>query len=279
MRRSAAVLLSLVVLPLPALAQDHLGAPLQVPGLSDTVRLFRDGHHIPHIFAKNDPDALFTLGWVHAQDRLFQMDVLRRTFSGTLAELVGEPALASDVQLRTLGLRRAAEASLPALSPETRVWLEAYALGVNAWIADASHALPPEYSVLELTRASIPAWNPVDSIVIAKGLAFSLSFDLTDIDLTIALEAFQEAGEHGGFNGVLLFSQDVYRTAPFDPTVSIPGRGRGRGNRGAAAAAYLDRAADLARGYRERAVAVPFCAGLSSASGIEAATGGSPAAR
>jgi hypothetical protein len=86
MRRSAAVLLSLVILPLPVLAQDNLGAPLQVPGLSDTVHLFRDGHHIPHIFAKNDSDALFTLGWVHAQDRLFQMDVLRRTFSGTLAD-------------------------------------------------------------------------------------------------------------------------------------------------------------------------------------------------
>lgn len=256
MRRSAVCLL-LLVLPLPVLAQDDLGTPLQVPGLSDTVRLLRDGHHIPHIFAKNDPDALFTLGWVHAQDRLFQMDVLRRTFSGTLAELVGEAALESDVQLRTLGLRRAAEASLPALTPETRVWLEAYARGVNAWLADTSHPLPPEYQALELTRAGIPAWVPVDSIVIAKGLAFSLSFDLTDIDLTIALDAFMEAGEDGGFNGAVLFSQDVFRSAPFDPTVSIPGGRRGR--RGAAAAAaHLDRAADLARGYRERAIAVPL---------------------
>ena len=255
MRRSAACLL-LLVLPLPVLAQDNLGAPLQVPGLSDTVRLLRDGHHIPHIFAKNDADALFTLGWVHAQDRLFQMDLLRRTFSGTLAELVGEAALESDIQLRTLGLRRAAEDSLFALTPETRVWLEAYARGVNAWIADASHPLPPEYSPLELTRASIPAWTPVDSIVIAKGLAFSLSFDLTDIDLTVALDAFLEAGEDGGFNGVALFSQDVYRTAPFDPTVSIPSGERGR--RPAPASAHLDRAADLARVYRERAVAVPL---------------------
>src|SRR5687768_8574710 len=114
MRRSAACLL-LLVLPLPVLAQDNLGAPLQVPGLSDTVHVLRDVHHIPHIFAKNDPDALFTLGWVHAQDRLFQMDLLRRTFSGTLAELVGEAALESDIQIRTLGLRRAAEASLPVL--------------------------------------------------------------------------------------------------------------------------------------------------------------------
>ena len=241
MRRSAAALLLLASVALPAHA--------------DPVQLFRDGHDIPHIFAKNDPDALFALGWVHAQDRLFQMDLLRRTFSGTLAELVGEAALDSDIQLRTLGLRRAAEDSLFALTPETRVWLEAYARGVNAWLADASHPLPLEYQALELTRASIPAWNPADSIVIAKGLAFSLSFDLTDIDLTIALDAFVEAGEDGGFNGVALFSQDVYRTAPFDPTVSIEGRG---GRRGAAAVAHLDRAADLARIYRERARAVPL---------------------
>ncbi len=242
MRRSAAVLLLLASVALPAHA--------------DPVQLFRDGHDIPHIFAKNDPDALFTLGWVHAQDRFFQMDLLRRTFSGTLAELVGEAALESDIQIRTLGLRRAAEASLPALLPDTQVWLETYARGVNAWLADTSHPLPPEYTPLELTRASIPAWNPVDSIVIAKGLAFSLSFDLTDIDLTIALDAFVEAGEDGGFNGVALFSQDVYRTAPFDPTVSIQGRGRGR--QGVEAPAYLDRASDLARGYRERAAAVPL---------------------
>lgn len=256
MRRSAACLLLLASLALPALAQDHLGAPLQVPGLSADVRVYRDVHDIPHIFAKNDADALFTLGWVHAGDRFFQMDTLRRTFSGTLAELVGQPALASDVQLRTLGLRRAAEASLPVLTPLTRAWLEAYARGVNAWLADTGHPLPPEYSALELTRASIPAWTPVDSLVIAKGLAFSLSFDLTDVDLTIALDAFLEAGEDGGFDGVALFSQDVYRTAPFDPTVSIPGGLRG--GRGDAAASHLDRGADLARLYRERARAVPL---------------------
>src|SRR5829696_8141458 len=101
-----------------------------VPGLIAPVQVFRDGHDIPHIFARNDRDALYALGRAHARDRFFQMDVLRRQFSGTLAELVGEPALASDVQLRTLGLRRAAEASLAVLSRETQVWLNAYARGV-----------------------------------------------------------------------------------------------------------------------------------------------------
>ena len=73
------------------------------------------------------------------------MDVLRHTFSGTLAEMVGTAGLASDVQLRTLGLRRAAEASLPAISRETRVWLDAYARGVNSYILDPANPLPIEY--------------------------------------------------------------------------------------------------------------------------------------
>lgn len=259
-RSAAAVLLCLVVLPLPAFAapppEGNLAASLEVPGLFDSVRVGRDVHDIPHSFAKNDRDALFALGWIHAQDRFFQMDLLRRTFSGTLAELVGKDALASDVQLRTLGLRRAAEASLPALSRSTEVWLESYARGVNAWLADTSHSLPAEYSPLELTRASIPAWTPVDSIVILKGVTFSLSFDLTDINRNVALSAFHEAGEAAGFNGAVLFSEDVYRSAPFDPTVSIPTRLREP--RGSLASSYFTRAAGLARLYRERARAVPL---------------------
>jgi penicillin G amidase len=224
-RSAAAVLLCLVILPLPAFAalppEDNLAAPLQAPRLFDTVHVRRYVHDIPHIFAKNDRDALFALGWIHAEDRCFQMDLLRRTFSGTLVELVGKDALASDVQLCTLGLRRAAEASLTALSRSTEVWLESYARGVNAWLADTSHSLAAEYSLLELTRASIPAWTPVDSIVILKGVTFRL---LTDINRNVALFAFQEPGEATGFNGAVLFSEDVYRSAPFDPTASIPTR-------------------------------------------------------
>ncbi len=194
---------------------------MALEGLLAPVEVVRDSDAIPHVFAENDHDAMFAMGYLHAQDRFFQMDSLRRTFSGTLAELLGAAALPSDVQLRTLGLRRAAELSLPAYSAQMQSIFEAYADGVNAWISDPSHALPPEYGALELT--SVEPWTAIDSVVMAKGLAFSLSFDSDDPDFTEALAAFQTAGQGNGFDGTALFFQDLYRSAPFDPTISIPG--------------------------------------------------------
>ena len=235
---------------------------VRVPGLEKSVRLRVDAFAVPHVFALNEHDAMYMLGYLHAQDRLFQMDTLRRTFSGTLAELVGDAALASDVQLRTLGLRRAAEASLAAYSADGQAWLEAYAEGVNDYLADTSKPLPPEYGALELTRASIPAWTAVDSLVIAKGLAFGLSFDLSDIDLTVALGTFAATGAVLGFDGAALFAEDTYRSAPFDDAVSIPGflsSLGGAAEAGAKARSPFDaRAVELAREYREKAAAVPL---------------------
>src|SRR5574341_2031265 len=137
-------------------------------------------------------------GGALARDRLFQMDVSHRQASGTLAELLGPAALPSDVQLRTIGLRRAAERSVPLLGAKTRAALQAYAAGVNDWVQ--GHALPPEYAALELTRFA--PWSEVDSVVIGKLIAFGLSFDLSDLDLTQALLAYVQAG---GFDGAKLF--------------------------------------------------------------------------
>jgi len=230
---------------------------VRLPGLLAPLTVRRDVHDVPHIFGKADRDVLFALGRAHARDRFFQMDVLRQTFSGTLSELVGVPALESDVQLRNLGLRRAAVASLPVLSRETQVWLDAYARGVNSYILDPANPLPPEYAALELTRASIRPWQPLDSVTIAKGLAFGLSFDLSDIELTVALGAFTLAGAGGGFDPGALFFEDVYRAAPFDPTASIPGSPSGKAALRARAA--LDpRAVELARRYRDKALRVPL---------------------
>ena len=91
-------------------------SPIHLPGLHAPARVVRDENDIAHIQARNEHDMAFLQGYVHAQDRLFQMDTLRREGSGTLAELVGPSALVQSVQLRTLGLRRAAEASLPLVS-------------------------------------------------------------------------------------------------------------------------------------------------------------------
>ncbi|HSR51046.1 MAG TPA: penicillin acylase family protein, partial [Acidobacteriota bacterium] len=160
--------------------------------------------------------------YLHAQDRLFQMDVTRRLFSGTLAELVGPSAIPQDIQLRTLGLRRAAERSVDAYSPRTRRMVQAYADGVNAYL-DEGNPLPPEYPALELT--TVEPWTLLDTLTVAKGLAFGLSFDLDDIDRSVTLMTFQEAGELGGFDGAALFFEDTYRVEPLDGTVSIPEAG------------------------------------------------------
>ncbi|HSR68778.1 MAG TPA: penicillin acylase family protein, partial [Acidobacteriota bacterium] len=196
--------------------------PQELQGLRAAVRVVRDEENVPHIFTQNDHDGMFMIGYLHARDRLFQMDVSRRLFSGTLAELVGQAALPQDIQLRTLGLRRAAERSVDAYSPRTRRMVQAYADGVNAYL-DEGNPLPPEYPALEL--ATVEPWTLLDTLTVAKGLAFGLSFDLDDIDRSVALMTFQEAGEAGGFDGTALFFEDTYRVEPLDGTVSIPEAG------------------------------------------------------
>lgn len=154
--RTLALGLTAVLLPLtavspavaaPAAARDTVRAP----GLHGPVTLTRTTDGVAHLTARDTHDVFLAQGWVHATDRLFQMDTLRRTASGTLAELLGPDALPSDVQLRTLGLRRAAERSWAAAPPLLRGAVTAYTDGVNAQLASGA-ALPPEYGALRLTR-------------------------------------------------------------------------------------------------------------------------------
>jgi penicillin amidase len=193
-------------------------APVQVAGLHGPAEIVRDQAGIPHLRAEDEHDLLLLQGWVHAEDRFFQMDVSRRRASGTLAELLGTGALPGDVQLRTFGLRRAAERSLPIISARARAALDAYAEGVNAFVL--SHPLPPEYGALKLTR--VPRWTALDSAAVGKLIAFGLSFDLDDISRTVALLSYAKAGAALGFDGSKLFFQDLFRSAPFDPASTIP---------------------------------------------------------
>jgi penicillin amidase len=181
-----------------------------------------DQYGVPTIVAETEHDAIYLQGYMHAKDRLFQMDFQRRLFAGRVSELTGSPGLAQDVQLRTLGLRRAAERSLAVQTPEVLAALQAYSDGVNAVITDTTLPLPVEYGALQLTRASIPLWTPTDSLTMAKGLAFGLSFDLTDIDRTVALVTYLNVCPLIGCNGLQLFNDDLYRTAPFEAGASIP---------------------------------------------------------
>ena len=199
---------------------------VQIKGLLAPARIVTDADAIPHIFAGNDQDAMLMLGYAHARDRFFQMDLLRHQAGGTSAELLGKAALSADLQLRTFGLRRSAEASLPTYTADTRALLDAYAQGVNAWLRDPGSKLSAEYQGLELTKTSVAPWTAVDSASIAKVLAFQLSFDTQDMDLTVALAAYQQAGLAAGFDGTALFYADVRRSSPFDPAATTrPVRG------------------------------------------------------
>jgi len=143
---------------------------IRVPGLSAPAEVLRDRYGIPHIFAASAEDASFALGFVHAQDRLWQMEMSRRIAAGRLAEIVGAGALETDRFLRTLGVRRSAEANLRSLDTETRKLLDAYAAGVNAFIASGP-VLPPEFW---LTGARPEPWTPADSVAWTKMMAWDL---------------------------------------------------------------------------------------------------------
>src|SRR5258706_4852770 len=108
---------------------------IHLAGPSAPVEVLRDRYGIPHISAATPEDASFALGYVHAQDRLWQMEMNRRTAAGRLAEVVGAGALETDRFLRTLGVRRAAETNLKALDSDARRLFEAYAAGVHAFLA------------------------------------------------------------------------------------------------------------------------------------------------
>ncbi|TGB05138.1 penicillin acylase family protein [Halobacillus salinus] len=146
---------------------------VEINGLEEQVTVLRDDQGVPHIKAENAHDLFLAQGYVQAQDRLFQMELARRQASGTLSEVVGEATVDQDKYFRTLGLRRAAEASLTSYSEESMDALEAFSDGVNAYINDAStnHRLPPEFALMGIEPE---AWEPVDSLTVGKYMAFDL---------------------------------------------------------------------------------------------------------
>src|SRR5258706_513013 len=133
---------------------------LAVAGLRDRVTVRRDERGIPYIEAKNDADLYFAQGYVIASDRLWQMDLLRRNERGELAEVLGNTVLQQDKQHRTLGFAQEVESELAKASPESRAVLEAYASGVNAYIATLdARSLPPEFQILQYQPKP---WTPAE---------------------------------------------------------------------------------------------------------------------
>ncbi len=152
------------------------GATETVAGLSAPLEIVRNTHDVPHIFGESDADVFFGLGYAHAEDRLWQMTLLRRTAQGRLSEIFGNRTLGTDELMRRLGLYRAAVRSVAAQDEETLKMLQAYSAGVNARIEvvnrEASGRGAPEFF---LFTPDIAPWQPADSIALVKLMALQLS--------------------------------------------------------------------------------------------------------
>ncbi|MBV8869729.1 MAG: penicillin acylase family protein [Acetobacteraceae bacterium] len=146
---------------------------VSIPGLSAPVDVAFDQDGVPRIRAATMLDAASALGYVHARDRMFQMEMMRRAASGRLAELFGARALPMDRQMRTLGLARRAAADEAALPADGRAMLAAYARGVNAWIGQRGRFAAPEFIALGAPEP----WRPGDSLLWGKTMGLWLSFN------------------------------------------------------------------------------------------------------
>jgi penicillin amidase len=154
-------------------ALPQLDGTSQVSGLSGPVTVTRDTHGVPTIEARTLEDLFFAQGYVTAQDRLWQMDVMRRFGAGELSEILGEDTLKIDREQRILGLRAAAKKSLEITNPRDRGYFEAYARGVNAYIGTRGGRLPIEFRILNYAPKP---WQPEDSIVIANQMVKDLNY-------------------------------------------------------------------------------------------------------
>jgi penicillin amidase len=141
-------------------------------GLAAPVEVWRDSLGVPHVWAETERDLAFVQGWLHARDRLWQMEVLRRASQGRLSEMFGAATVDSDRFLRALGLWRAALAGADALDPDARALIEAYAAGVNSWLSGRDRPLPPEFS---LVRVEPEPWSAANVIALEKVMAMDLA--------------------------------------------------------------------------------------------------------
>ncbi|GEM47714.1 penicillin acylase family protein [Deinococcus cellulosilyticus] len=164
---------------------------LKLQGLSGEVKISWDSYGVPHIKASSsDLDAIFALGYVHAQDRIWQMDFQRRVASGRLSEVIGEDLLDTDKFLRTWGFYKATKEAYPALSDRSKQIIEAYTGGVNAYLA--TKKLPLEFTLLGYKPE---LWTPVDTLAWAKMMAFDLGGNWESEILASRIRA--KVGEEG----------------------------------------------------------------------------------
>ena len=193
----------------------QVNATITVPGLQGPVEIVRDADGVPYIYANNDLDAIFGQGYVHAQDRLWQMEFQRRVGAGRLSEVLGESTVDTDKFLRTLGTYRAAQQAWEALSPEAQQVVNAYVGGVNAYLA-GNPTLPIEFTILGFTPAP---WQPADVLVWAKMMAWNLGGDY-ESELVRA-QIYQALGPER--------ASQLFPAYPTDGTLILPNLGQGAG--------------------------------------------------
>ncbi|QFY14915.1 penicillin acylase family protein [Nonomuraea phyllanthi] len=165
---------------------------LRLPGLTGNVEIYRDKYGIPQIYADTAEDLFMAQGFVHAQDRFYEMDFRRHLTAGRLSELFGKATIDNDKAIRTMGWRRVAEQELPELAQQTRDYLDAYAKGVNAWLAANPNASDRsfEYSILKIQNGDYEPekWTAADSVAWLKAMAWDLRSNMEDeIDRALAL--------------------------------------------------------------------------------------------
>ena len=168
-----------------------------IAGLDATVEVVRDNMGVPHIYASTPHDVFMAQGYVHAQERFWQMDFWRHIGSGRLAEMFGESQLETDTFLRTLGWREIAEAQFANAPQEMQAIMEAYTDGVNAYLSTQSPAdLSFEYTVLEFTNHGYTpeAWSPVDTLTWGIAMAWDLRGNMdSEIERAMLLGTLSDA--------------------------------------------------------------------------------------
>ena len=180
---------ALIRRPLPALSGEF-----RIDGLHQQVDVIRDELGVPQIYAHNTDDLFMAQGYVHAQDRFFEMDYRRHLTAGRLSELVGEAAVGPDTVIRTMGWRAVAEEEWQMLDATTKSYLEAYADGVNAYLQGRGPSqLALEYTVLGFTVEveDVQPWDPIDSLAWLKAMAWDLLGNFYD-----ELQRASVYGEH-----------------------------------------------------------------------------------
>ncbi len=211
-----ALILMAVGFYLPRISFPRTSGEVKLSGLDAPVDIYRDSFGIPHIYASSSHDLFFAQGYVHAQDRFWQMDFWRHIGSARLSELFGKSQLDTDTFLRTLGWARVVQQELETMTPADKKYLQDYADGVNAYLIDhKGAALSLEYAVLKLLTPgySPEPWQPLNTLTWAKAMAWDLGSDRMNAEI-----------EHARLTKTLSPEQigDLFPPYPSDHPIVVP---------------------------------------------------------